>query len=120
SSRRGNVAAQCYGFRRLDLSVARKFARRSIFRSRISNYSRRKKQCALRRTPTRHGSALAGESASLVAGRLRNFLRWKVREGKPVRPQPELLGIVGRLQVLGAHDMSGTNRFISRHLRNEG
>src|SRR5882672_5087261 len=78
------------------------FARRSVFRARISDYSSWKKQCALRRAPSRHGSALAGESASVVSSRLRNFLCRQVRERKPARPQPELLGSMDGIQVLGA------------------
>ncbi len=76
-------------------------ARRSVFRPRISDYSRRKEQRAFRRESSRHGGALASESSPLVSSRLRNFLRGEIREGESASPQPQLLGIVGRLQVLG-------------------
>jgi Alginate export len=41
-----------------------------------------------------------GEPTSMVSSRLRDFLCRQVRERKPASPQPELLGTVGRLQVL--------------------
>ena len=50
---------------------------------------------------------MASRSSHLGPGRLRNFLRRQVLEGDTTRPEPQLLGIVGRLQVLGkeADDM---------------
>ncbi len=50
---------------RLDLSVARESARRSVFRTGISDYSRGKEQCAVRRASSRHGGGLASESSSV-------------------------------------------------------
>src|SRR5258708_2042414 len=76
------------------------FRPRSVLRSWISNYSCRKEQRTFRWAPSGHGTALAGESSLLVSSRLRNFLRGEIREGEPARPQHQLLGIVGRLQVL--------------------
>src|SRR5260370_32493248 len=76
-------------------------ARWSVLRPRISDYSCRKEQCTLRRTPSGHGSTLAGESTSMVSSRLRNFLCRQICQRESARPEPELLGIVGRLQILG-------------------
>src|SRR4029077_12225039 len=71
--------------------------------------------CTLRRTPSGHGTALAGESPSVVSSRLRNFLCRQGRERKPARPQPELLGIVDRLQILEG-DLVGEALWQSRSL----
>jgi len=43
--------------------------------------------------------------AHAVSSRLRSFLRWKIRLKKVSRPQPQLLGVVGWVQVLGANNM---------------
>ena len=99
-SRRSDAAAQRDCLRRLDLSVERKLERWSVFRSRISDHSRREERRALRRKSAGHGTALAGESTFVVSSRLRDFLCGQIRERKPARAQSELLGIVGRLQVL--------------------
>src|SRR5215469_15165599 len=82
--------------------MAGELARRRVFRPGISDCSRRKKRRALRRTSSGHGGALASESSPLVSGRLWDFLCGQVCQGKSARPQPELLGIVGWLQVLGS------------------
>ena len=47
---------------------ARKPARRRVFRSGISDYSRRKKRRAIRRASARHRGVLASESSPLVSG----------------------------------------------------
>ena len=65
--------------RGLDISVARKFARRRVFRPGISNYSRRKERRAFRRESSRHGGALASKSSPLASSRLRNFLHGEIR-----------------------------------------
>jgi hypothetical protein len=57
-------------------------------------------QALLRRTPSGHGSALAGESTSMVSSRLRDFLCRQICQGESVRPQPQLLGPMGWLQIL--------------------
>jgi hypothetical protein len=57
--------------------------------------------------------ALAGESPSVVSGRLRNLLCGQARERKPAGQQPQLLGIVGGIQVLGATNMSRDHHVIS-------
>jgi hypothetical protein len=57
-------------------------------------------------TACRHGSALAGESSPVVSSRLRNFLRWQIREGESAGPQPELLDFMNWIPVLGANNMS--------------
>src|SRR5579864_9020459 len=46
------------------------------------------------------GDPLAGKPPSLVSSRLRNLLRGTLSEGNAAGPQSELLGFVGRLQVL--------------------
>src|SRR4030095_43584 len=43
---------------------------------------------------------MAGEYPSLLSGGLRNLLSRTFFEGDPTWTQPELLGLVGRLQVL--------------------
>lgn len=53
------------------------------------------------RAPSGHGSALAGQCPSLVSGRLRNLLCRQICQRKSARPQPKLLGIVDRVQILG-------------------
>src|SRR5260370_35045010 len=92
--------------------MAGEAARWSVCRSRISDYSSRKERRTFRRAPSGHGTALAGESAPVVSSRLRNFLCGQVSEGKPARPQPELLGPIGGIQVLGARNMSRNYHFI--------
>jgi hypothetical protein len=48
----------------------------------------------------------------VVPGGLRNFLCWPLSEGNAAGPQPQLLGIVGGIQVLGASNMSRDHHFI--------
>src|SRR5580704_5161699 len=84
-------------------------ARRSVFRSRISDHSCRKERCAFRWAPSGSGGSLAGESTSLVSSRLWDFLCGQVRQRKPARPQPELLGGMGWLQILDSRE-GGTYR----------
>src|SRR5258707_12926299 len=88
--------------------MAGESSRRGLFRSRISDYSRRKEQRAFRRASSRLGGALASESSPLVSSRLRNFLRGEIRSGESDRPQPQLLGFVGRLQVLKGNRIGET------------
>ncbi len=56
----------------------------------------------------------------MVSSRLRNFLCRQVRERKPARPQPELLGAMDGIQVLGANNMNCTYQFVLVVYRMEG
>src|SRR5262245_17879677 len=80
--------------------MAEKRAIRSVFRSRISDYPRRKQRRAFRRAPSVQGRALASESPPVVSSRLRNFLCGQVCQGEPARPQSDLLGTLDWIQVL--------------------
>src|SRR5271154_4976656 len=80
--------------------MARELARWSVLRPRISDCSCRKEQRALRWKPPGHGDSLAGESTSVVSSRLRDFLCRQICQRKSASPQPELLGTLGRLQIL--------------------
>src|SRR6266566_9943960 len=71
----------------------------------VSNETRvalscRKEQRAFRWKPSGHGGSLAGEPTSMVSSRLRDFFCRQICQRKSAWPQPELLGTVGRLQIL--------------------
>ena len=62
-----HATAQRDCFRRLDFSVEGEPARWSVCRPRVSDYSRGKEQCAVRRASSRRGVAVASESAPVVS-----------------------------------------------------